>query len=245
MGTEVKSWLPDLPLSPLSQRMGRRKKLALLGASMLGDDPPPLDDPAWDVWGCNSLWNRHLDRERRLRADFWFEMHPIAAQTDQELQDMIDCPVPIYILTERDVPSIHTHWITYPLDTVREVFGTRDYFTVTFAYQIALAIIFGYQEIGLWGVELWQGSTRETRVEWPCLMWWLGIARGRGITITLPSYSKLLWHEHLYGYDYDADVKQSAIDDRYVAVRWWEEENKRNAVNEKNWRESPMSRMKR
>ena len=219
--------MPDLPLSLLNQQPGRRK-LALVGASQLEDEPPPLDDPTWDVWGCNSLWKKHLDRHGRFRADAWWEMHPVNVQTRQELMDMGDCPVPLYILGgEYNLLTPYKHWITYPLDQMREIYGPRDYFTCTFAYQIALALTMGYREIGLWGVELWQGSTRETRVELPCLTYWLGVAKGRGVTITLPRYSKLLWHEHLYGYDYEADVAQSKSDDAYVAVRWYEEEQAR------------------
>lgn len=209
-------------------------KVALVGASMLGDDPPPIedDDEDWEVWGCNSLWRKHLDSQGRFRADRWFEMHPLSAQTDQEMQDMSDCPVPLYVLYKMFIPQS----VVYPLEDIRKRFGERDYFTVTFAYQIALALLEGYKEIGLWGVELWQGSTRETRIEFPCLMYWLGLARGMGVKITLPSYSKLLWHEHLYGYDYDEDVRQSKIDDAYVAERWHREQMKQP------WKESPLSK---
>ena len=222
---ETKSWLPSLAQSPLNRRPFQRRKLAIVGASALDEDErPPLDDPDWDVWGCNSLWRKHLDRKGMFRADAWFEMHPIDVQTPQELRDMVDCPVNLYVLSNE---VLENHWIEYPLNVVRRRFGERDYFTNTFAYQIALALTKDYREIGLWGVELWQGSTREARIELPCLEYWLGVAKGRGVTIALPDYSKLLWHEHLYGYDYTADVAQSAIDDRDVAVKWCQEEAKR------------------
>jgi hypothetical protein len=225
---ETRSWLPSMPRSPLNLRPFTRTKLAIVGASALTDDePPPLSDPQWDVWGCNSLWRRHLDANGLFRADVWWEMHPISAQTEQELLDMHECPVPLYVLNENGRSLDCPHWMAYPLDQMREEFGDRDYYTNTFAYQVALAITQGYQEIGLWGVELWQGSTREARVELPCLNYWLGIAKGKGIIITLPDYSKLLWHEHLYGYDYSDDVAQSATDDRDVAVKWCQEEAKR------------------
>ncbi len=230
---ETKSWLPDLPCSPLNERPGQRTKLALIGASMLGDDPPPLDDSEWDVWGCNSLWRRHLDSQGRFRADDWFEMHPLSVQTAQEHRDMTECPVNLYVLGE----TFEYNWTTYPLDKVREYFGPRDYFTVTFAYQIALALMNDYEEIGLYGVELWQGSVREMRVELPCLNYWLGVAFGQGTKITLPSYSKLLYHEQLYGYDYEADVRQSGYDDAAIASRWHREQEKRN----QDWRPSPLS----
>jgi len=226
---ETKSWLPAMSQSPLNLRPFQRRKLAIIGASAPeGGERPPLDDPDWDVWGCNSLWRKHLDKQGLFRADSWFEMHPLNAQTPQELLDMTECPIPLYVLGNPTLNTIwHKHWIQYPLNIIRRRFGERDYFTNTFAYQVALALTKDYREIGLWGVELWQGSTREARIELPCLEFWLGIAKGRGVAITLPEYSKLLWHEHLYGYDYDADVEQSAIDDKDVAIKWCQEEAKR------------------
>src|SRR5690349_23207184 len=81
------------PLSPLNGLAGR-KWVAILGASQ-ELQPPILSDPQWEVWGCNSLWNYHRDFEGQFRADLWFELHPLTEQTDQELQDMVDCPVPL------------------------------------------------------------------------------------------------------------------------------------------------------
>ena len=100
-------------LSPLNgAKAMQRDRLLLVGASltprMCEELAPLLDDPAYDVWGCNSLWNLHLDRAGRFRADAWFEMHPLAAQTPQERRDMDDCPVPIYVL---DAP-LQPHWTT-------------------------------------------------------------------------------------------------------------------------------------
>lgn len=214
MARPVTSWLPNVLLSPLNGRAGRRKKLALVGASRPPDgERPPLDDPSWDVWGCNSLWKLHLDTEKRLRASAWWEMHPLSAQTPQELQDMYDCPVPLYVLGDEE-SELADHWITYPFTCMHDTYGQRGYYTCTFAYQIALALTLSYEEIGLYGVELQGGSVRERRIELPCLTYWLGLAIGRGIKITLPDYSQLLWHEHLYGYDYDEDVQQSKIDDQ-------------------------------
>lgn len=233
-------WLRDVPLSPLNGRRGPgRTKIALVGASAPdGGEHPPLDDPEWDVWGCNSLWNLNMDAQERLRADAWWEMHPLSAQTPQELQDMHDCPVPLYVLDDpkeiasakevyhaadysiRQLQQPPTRWIMYPLEEIRAMFGQRDYFTVTFAYMVALAMWIGYDEIGLYGVELQRGSVRERRLELPCLTYWLGLAIGRGIKITLPEYSNLLWHEHLYGYDYDVDVERSASGDRDIALLW-------------------------
>ena len=194
-------WLASIPCSPLNGAR-RRKKVALIGNSQIDrTERPPLDDPAWDVWSCNSLWGLCLDRQRRFRADRWFELHPLCVQTAQERIEMNDCPVPLYVLGEAVLP----HWVTFPLEQIRQRFGTRDYFTCTMAYQVAWALTQGYQTIGLWGYELWQGSTRERTCELRCLEYWLGVAVGMNVEVVLPSYSCLIQHPHLYGYDYDEE----------------------------------------
>jgi len=76
----------------------------------------------------------------------------------------------------------------------------RNYMASTFSWQVALALAFGYKEIGLWGVQLWAG--REGIVERASLNYWLGIATGRGVRVTLPDDCYLLWHPAEYGLDY-------------------------------------------
>lgn len=220
MATDWAEWLAKTAPSPLNRRPGRQK-VAILGAASRGQERPPLDDDSWDVWGCNSLWSLAEDRHHRFRADAWFELHPFHAQTPMELAAMRACPVPLYVLaTSPYAQSDTAHWLVYPLDDVRARFGPREYYTCTFAYQIALALLLGYTEIGLWGVELWGGSTRERRVELPCVAYWLGMAKGRGVTVTLPESSQLIAHPHLYGYDYDEDVAQSKEDDAELIVSY-------------------------
>lgn len=76
-----------------------------------------------------------------------------------------------------------------PVDELRSEFG--DYFTGSFAYAIALAIREGATEIRLdgidfllAGVEFLRGAEEMWAV--PCIEYFLGIARGRGIKVTVP-----------------------------------------------------------
>lgn len=195
--------LHGIPLSPLNNLTARRK-VALIGASQL--DPterPPLEDPEWDVWSCNSLWRLCLDAHGRFRADRWFELHPLPVQTPRELDEMYTCPVPLYVLEDEEAPQ----WERFPLGALRERWGARDYYTCTMAYQIALALTYGYQSIGLWGMELWQGTPRERYVEHRCVEYWLGVARGMGVEVVLPEYSQLISHKLLYGYQYREEAE--------------------------------------
>jgi hypothetical protein len=204
---------------PLSSLNGQppRKKVALVGASQLDKaERPPLEDKTWDVWGCNSLWPLCMDTQGRFRADAWFEMHPLSVQTPQERLDMDDCPVPLYVLGK----ELQPHWRTYPLTSIRQQFGERDYFTCTMCYQVAVALVLGYQEIGLWGMELWQGTPRERTTELRGLEYWLGIAKGRGVTVTLPDYSCLIQHPYLYGYDYVKEADYTEAEVAATALEW-------------------------
>ena len=198
----MQHWLQGIALSPLNNAR-KRTKVALIGNSQLDrSERPPFEDPTWDIWSCNSLWELCRDKDHQFRADRWWEMHPLSVQTEQERIDMDDCPVPLFVLGE----PLREHWQTFPLDKLRERFGERDFYTCTMAYQMAYALMQGYKTIGLWGMELWQGSSRERTVELRCLEYWLGMAKGMGVEVVLPAYSCLIQHPHCYGYAYQVEA---------------------------------------
>jgi hypothetical protein len=65
---------------------------------------------------------------------------------------------------------------------------------------LALAISEGFEEIGVWGVDMIHDS--EYGYQKPSGSFWLGVAKGRGIKVTLPVESALLANEgYVYGYD--------------------------------------------
>ena len=132
---------------------------------------------------------------------------------------MIDCPVPLYVIGS----EAHFHWEHFPLELIRARFGDRDYFTCTMCYQVALALVQGYTTIGLWGMELWQGSSRERTCELRGLEFWLGVAKGMGVEIVLPDYSCLIQHPLLYGVDY-AEEGALARGEVLGIVREWQHE---------------------
>jgi len=107
--------------------------------------------------------------------------------------------------------------VLYPLKAIMAL-GYREYFSCTFAYQIALAIYEGYTEIGLYGIELFNGSPRERLLERACVEYWIGVAQGRGITIN--EFSGLAKQHYLYGYHYDQELKFGNNEvDRLVKVK--------------------------
>jgi hypothetical protein len=77
---------------------------------------------------------------------------------------------------------------------------------------IAMAVMEGYEEIGVYGVDMAQNT--EYDHQRPSCEYFLGFARGRGIKVTLPKTSDLLQCRWLYGFEddqrsaYEARVKE-------------------------------------
>jgi hypothetical protein len=179
----------ELTLTP------HRSRLAIVGGMPLRH-VIPFDDPDLEVWSCNLVLC--LDRQNRLRADRWFELHPMSVQNENDMEWIRDNPRPLYTLDHE--PSFPKS-LRFPMEAV-EALGYANYFSCTFSYQIALAIVEGFEEIGLYGVDLVYGSDREREVELPSVTYWLGLFQGRGGRLAFPEHSSTLHHQHRYGYDY-------------------------------------------
>ena len=155
------------------------RALTILG----GTADPPLPPTAGEVWGCNSLWALACDRRGAFKATRWFELHPRAVNTAEEQRAVVNCQVPIYVLDAGEWPDC-PRAVTYPLDRVRSLLPDgRDFFCSTFAYQLALAVLEGFQAIALRGLDLSLGTRRERTVEKGNLEYWIGFARGRGVVV--------------------------------------------------------------
>lgn len=188
-----------------------RTKVAIIGFAASSKDLAPYDDETWSCWGLNQLY-RHIPR-----ADRWLEIHHnfldhVVEGTDHQ-KWLQESPIPIY-MTER-VPSIPNS-VRYPIERVMK--GHLDYFTSTVAFAIALAIEEGFKEIGLWGIDLIVGD--EYFYQKPCAEFWLGVAHGKGITVTLPHTTALCKQSHRYGYQSEPEslVKMSEIAKRRQAL---------------------------
>jgi len=98
--------------------------------------------------------------------------------------------------------------IPYPMEITKPYMRQ---FSSTFCYQMALAIHDGYKTIGIYGVDFRNGTLRERFVEWPGLLYWIGVATGKGIKVQLPDDA--LSHPYLYGLDYwrELDYSRSRV----------------------------------
>jgi hypothetical protein len=153
-----------------------------------------------EVWGLNT--GALLEAGTRS-----FQIHPRAILPLGEELWLRFCPVPIYAITYHK--NRNDTVVRYPLERVitafREPFPKPPWlgpvpFASSFDYMLALAILEGFRDITLAGVEYEIGTLRERLAEHVSLAFWVGQARARGIRITIPGRAlKFPW---LYGYDY-------------------------------------------
>lgn len=174
----------------------RRKRVAIVGFAESSRNLAPYDDPSWEIWGLNQL-DHHIPR-----ADRWFEIHQrqvFLADTVRDvdyLATLRGFQIPVYMQEHHaDIPNS----VRFPIERVLQ-FGEIDYFQSSIALMFALAMVEGFEEIGVWGVDLVVGS--EYDYQKPNLEFWLGLALGKGLRVSLPAQTALLKQSYRYGYDH-------------------------------------------
>lgn len=214
-----------------------RKKVAIVAFSQTaGAVEMFIEDPAWEIWGLNNGYELpfYYDRQRRLRTERWFEMHPVSVQPANDLHWLHACPVPIYVLDLNDpVPGGYSpHAVQFPLAECEALFPKMPpFWASTFAYQVALAILEGFTDIALLGLDM--GTPREWLFERPNLLFWAGYAAGRGVKLTWPTTSTVFQHGGMagvslhaeqrplrYGYDYHAECDWCQLWVDYLMQCW-------------------------
>lgn len=180
----------------------KRKKVALVGFASNTLHLVPWQDPEFEIWSMNQGY-MHCQR----RTDRHFEMHLPEATADVRDPGYLDflkrCPIPIYMIQQYDE---YPTSVRYPIEDAIRV-ADRDYFMSTVAFMIALAIMEGFEEIHLYGINLAIGD--EYFYEKPNCEWWLGICKGLGVKTYVPQASSLLKQFRRYGYHVDARPSQS------------------------------------
>lgn len=185
------------------------KKVAIIGGAT-SRSRAPYDDPSWDIWAFSSL-RLHTPRITR-----WFEMHALEdlqAQLKKDTPRRLSYHSYLHFLQQLNCPiymqCTHDHIpnsIPYPLQDALDSFGRC--FTSTASYLIALAILEGYETMGIWGIHLTERSVYARQR--PGVEYLLGVAKQRGLHVYLPEGSPLRIPaspvltptDILYGYDW-------------------------------------------
>jgi hypothetical protein len=204
-------------------------KVAIVGMAPSGDGIIPWRDPDWEIWGLNDLYLLYHGDGPNDPKPFtgWWELHGDTPLTRDRRPaghfDVIKAMnIPVYYL-HGDPPTPNA--VKVDVDALAK--QGRDYFACTFAYQIAKAMEMGATEIALFGTPL--ATNREVVVERPCVAYWLGLAEGRGIKVSVHHVwdTALLRHPFRYALD-DRQEREAAM---YASV------SARNTIDEWLWGE--------
>lgn len=160
-------------------------KVAIIGLSPTTHDLAPWNDPAWYKWGLPwdvGYWQR-LDRI--------FEMHDIRLLESEHskrkagyLDDIAASGIPLYM--QEAYEGLNA--IRYPFEEVAETIGA-EYWNSSIAYAMALAIHEGATDIAVYGVDMLGDD--EYGYQRPNMEYLVGLARGKGIKVTIPNQSPL------------------------------------------------------
>lgn len=192
------------------------RKIAIIGKAPSSVALAPYGDPAWEVWILNTLG--HAGEVPRW--DRQFELHDLeltkAPGYGDYYQWLSKQTRPVYL---RDAPPPEFKGgIQHPLGEIlahfKDLAGGR-YITNTVSHMIALAIFehergLTVSDIGIWGVDMAQHAlqgaghvgwfTSEYARQRPSVEYWLGVAEGKGIRITVPPQSDILKAACIYGF---------------------------------------------
>lgn len=169
------------------------KKVVLTGLLQL-HDADTVDGA--EVWGVNTAFQKH----RNLSRVYFFD------GLEYMPDDFSDC-LNALPLDTRIISTVHHDGIPrsepYPLDAVSEHFGCR-YWTCSLSYLVAQAIYEGFAEIHCLNMYHSKDSLEYVQHK-PCMEYWIGMAIGRGIKVTIPASSMLgkpfPWESPIYGYE--------------------------------------------
>ncbi len=198
-----------------------KRKLALVGFTVSRDDAP-WDDPEWAVAGCNNLWAQTGMADKWPKAESWYDLHDSGTITgktvaepqmkkaaEEHTQWLREGKMPCWVMPAARQPD----WPTakdFPRDKILAwakdlgLAGPR-YFTNSVSWMVAHAVyvseVNGWSrngaEIGMWGIDMAQSG--EYAAQRPSCEYWLGIAEGLGIKVTVADRADLLKCVFLYG----------------------------------------------
>ena len=162
-------------------------------------DPVP---EGTEVWVLNKAY-RHQDNATHL---YFFDSLAHFVHNDDKFCGEVNS-LGIPVICRKEYPELWNSQ-AFDLDGLVEHFNDTKYYTCTVAYMIADAIRQGFESITLWGM-YHQLDSWEYMLAKPCVEYWVGVARGRGIDVRLWPDSALCkpwsWEAGLYGYYYNAN----------------------------------------
>ncbi len=205
----------------------KKNKVAIVGFAD-SRDQAPFNDDSFEIWGLNSLFEMipRYDRWFEIHDRRMYNMDTdksvglgLTRDGRPYVEGLAKLNGPVYMVADYpDIPNC----VRYPLEEMITEFDPQKrrmewkepfkcsaeldwngYFTNSISYMIALAIYEKYEDIGIYGVDMATGGLDTPNGEYahqrPSCEYYMGIAVGRGIRLTVPSTADLLKTRFLYG----------------------------------------------
>jgi hypothetical protein len=184
----------------------------------------PWNNPEWEIWGLNDLYevmpqyNDHLLKGETWDRVQWFQVHrndhgeiPDGARDPKHGEWLKNAKCPIWMFEPlKDVPNA----VRYPIEDVLRLFP-RAYFNNTISWMIAKALLDGYEEIGIWGVDMALDGVHgqsEYSHQRPSVEYFVGWADGHGVKFYIPTESEICKCGFLYGKDNITPTRRKLTD---------------------------------
>lgn len=187
----------------------KKRKVCIMGFAPSWTTAPWLDKE-WEIWTLNEAY-KLAEREPNFRADRWYEIHDrysISKNTDEHIAFLKQCPCPVYMWQHYDdIPNS----VRFPKEEILEHFASKGYkgsgyITNSISWFIAHAIYEGnISDLLIVGVDLSQDA--EYGWQKPSCEYWIGLAEGLGINVTIAESSELLKSGVLYGYESNNKIR--------------------------------------
>lgn len=171
----------------------------------------PYGDPEWELWGLNNL---HLAEDIDVtKFDAWFDLHPrtdiVKDEVHRRWLEGGSAGLPCFVWGDSngEPPADWPKAVAFPQQHILESFPP--YFTNSISWMTALAITLLQQradeagvgleecELGVWGVDM--ATDGEYAAQRPSCEFFIGVAMGLGLQVTIPESSDLLKAASLYG----------------------------------------------
>lgn len=185
MTKDMKNRYPTV--EQLKAQFKKSDHLIIMGFAASSAFLAPVKNEDIDIWGLNGL-----DKLIPGNYSLMFDVHKPEVIADR--LDKIRESTATYLLgaPHPDIPNT----AAIPFQELMDSFGLN-YFTCTFSWQMALAILFEYKVIDVFGVDMSQD--KEYAWERPCAEYWVGFARGAGRLVRIPDTSALCSSPFIYG----------------------------------------------
>lgn len=204
-------------------------KVAIVGYTAHRDQAP-WSDPDWEIWTLNDIYMQKVPLPNPARVR-WFELHPwneVGPDGNATTYSVDRAHIPVLRKLAQQGAKVYLteprpefpEAIVFPYADLKNRFGDKlggqwDYYTNTISYQIALAIMEGAVEIGIYGVDMMTGGggviNNEYGYQRPSCEYWIGVAEGLGIKVTMPKESDILKSAFPYG-DYAGNVYRTKLE---------------------------------